>query len=324
MWATGITTRVVPTEINPKDANSSFVRGVNTIWAFMFVKVSPRWPPRFAPRKGYIGSTPAATQRRRQWNARQLAGCALCRGNQVHLKGASAVLGVHLWGLDCGLNKLARRMKCTQCDGRRVTVQGCYIWRDLGQTADEAIALRFPDGVPADSTLVILQRLESSDEVPTPSIVGMTLPVLPAPRRYGNVAAGPSDHSQPRVLLSGKVEPGWDFWRGASRYSKMAWTSLGSRARYWWPRCHKVARWSPVKRYRPELVTAFNISRQKPQSGEPGRKGQLASALSRRLSSTVIGASRKISSRDIFASLPPVNGVSRADRVRSDAIGLLT
>jgi hypothetical protein len=24
-----------------------------------------------------------------------------------------------LVGLDCGLNKLARRMKCTQCQGRR-------------------------------------------------------------------------------------------------------------------------------------------------------------------------------------------------------------
>jgi hypothetical protein len=28
-----------------------------------------------------------------------------------------------LVGLDCALNKLAQRMKCTQCDGRRVTVR---------------------------------------------------------------------------------------------------------------------------------------------------------------------------------------------------------
>ena len=28
-----------------------------------------------------------------------------------------------LVGLDCGLNRLARRMKCTQCQGRRVTVR---------------------------------------------------------------------------------------------------------------------------------------------------------------------------------------------------------
>ena len=109
---------------------------------------------------------------------------------------------------------------------------------------------------------------------------------------------------------AGTVEPGWDFSGGAFRYSKIASTFLGSRARYWWARHHKVARWSPVKRYRPELVTTFNISRQKSLSGEPGGNGQTARALSNRLSSTVIGASRKISSRDIFASLPPVNSGS--------------
>jgi len=32
----GLTTGVATTEILPKDANSSFVRGVNKIWAFMF------------------------------------------------------------------------------------------------------------------------------------------------------------------------------------------------------------------------------------------------------------------------------------------------
>ena len=109
------------------------------------------------------------------------------------------------------------------------------------------------------------------------------------------------------------MEPGWDFSGGAFRYSKIASTFLGSRARYWWARRHKVARWSPVKRYRPELVTTFKISRQKSLSGEPGGNGQTARAPSNRLSSTVIGASRKISSRDIFASLPPVNWGSSPD-----------
>ena len=58
----GTATGVATTEIQPKDANSSFVRGVNTIWAFMFVEVSPRWPPRFRREDiGGLGSAPAAT-----------------------------------------------------------------------------------------------------------------------------------------------------------------------------------------------------------------------------------------------------------------------
>jgi hypothetical protein len=67
------------------------------------------------------------------------------RGRSAATVGEAALLGHHLWircqtcrhvavilpavmaklvGLDCGgLNKLARRMKCTQCEGRRVTVR---------------------------------------------------------------------------------------------------------------------------------------------------------------------------------------------------------
>ena len=77
-----------------------------------------------------------------------------------------------------------------------------------------------------------------------------SLPVLvkgsTAIRRFGGVPVGFGGRR--RRLLSGKAEPGWDFYRGTFRYSKIAWMSLGSRAPYWWPRRHKVARWSPVKR----------------------------------------------------------------------------
>ena len=43
----------------------------------------------------------------------------------VILPAAPAALAVKakLVGLDCGLNQLARRMKCAQCEGRRVTVR---------------------------------------------------------------------------------------------------------------------------------------------------------------------------------------------------------
>src|SRR4029077_6169195 len=79
------------------------------------------------------------------------------------------------------------------------------------------------------------------------------------------------------------------------------------------PRRHNVARWSPVKRYRPDLVTAFNVMRQRPLWGEPCGRRQLASAVSSRLSSTVIGASCGMSSH-IIASLPLLKDVSLADR----------
>jgi hypothetical protein len=45
--------------------------------------------------------------------------CQTCRHVAVILPAVMA----KLVGLDCGLNKLARRMKCTQCDGGRVTVR---------------------------------------------------------------------------------------------------------------------------------------------------------------------------------------------------------
>jgi hypothetical protein len=46
-------------------------------------------------------------------------GCQTCRHVAVILPAVMA----KLVGLDCGLNKLARRMKCTQCDSRQVTVR---------------------------------------------------------------------------------------------------------------------------------------------------------------------------------------------------------
>jgi hypothetical protein len=48
-----------------------------------------------------------------------------------------------------------------------------FVFRAPGETTEEAVAARYPEGLPADSTLVVLQWLESSDEVPTPSIAGM-------------------------------------------------------------------------------------------------------------------------------------------------------
>ncbi len=45
--------------------------------------------------------------------------CQTCRHVAVILPAVMA----KLVGLDCGLNKLARQMKCTQCDGSRVMVR---------------------------------------------------------------------------------------------------------------------------------------------------------------------------------------------------------
>ena len=38
-----------------------------------------------------------------------------------------------------------------------------YVWRDAGQTADEAIVLRFPDGVPAGAEATVYSWLDSAN-----------------------------------------------------------------------------------------------------------------------------------------------------------------
>jgi hypothetical protein len=59
---------------------------------------------------------------------------------------------------------------------RNVVKALAFVFRAPGETTEQAVAARYPEGLPADSTLVILRWLESSDEVPTPSIAGMTPP----------------------------------------------------------------------------------------------------------------------------------------------------
>jgi hypothetical protein len=38
-----------------------------------------------------------------------------------------------------------------------------YVWRDLGQTVDEALALRFPGGVPAGLEVTIYSWMDSEE-----------------------------------------------------------------------------------------------------------------------------------------------------------------
>ena len=64
----------------------------------------------------------------------------------------------------------------TQIDSRlrrletRNTVKAqAFVFRAPGETTEEAVAARYPDGLPANSSLVVLQWLESSDDLPPPS-----------------------------------------------------------------------------------------------------------------------------------------------------------
>jgi hypothetical protein len=88
--ATGVAT----TEIQPKDANSSFVRGVNTIWAFMFVEVSQCGYRGFAARTLGASAPPQQPPQRRRPVERAAASRVLpfAGAGQLHLNAAPATL----------------------------------------------------------------------------------------------------------------------------------------------------------------------------------------------------------------------------------------
>ena len=51
-----------------------------------------------------------------------------------------------------------------------------FVWRELGQTREQSIADRFPDGVPADAQVTLLSWQGVAGEDAHPSIAGMTPP----------------------------------------------------------------------------------------------------------------------------------------------------
>ena len=62
------------------------------------------------------------------------------------------------------INSRLRRLET-----RNAVKAQAFVFRAPGETTEQAVAARYPEGLPTDSSLVVLQWLESSDEVPTPS-----------------------------------------------------------------------------------------------------------------------------------------------------------